>query len=257
MKPTPTPLHVRVEQRGAEVEVVLDRPPLNVLDLGTLGTLHASLSALRERDDVRVVVLRSALDGTFSAGADVADHARDRAPSMLAAMHAVVRALRSLPMPTIALVDGRCLGGGCELALACDLVVASPRATFGQPEIDLGCFPPVAAAVLPRLAGRQASELVLLGRAVDAAEALAMGLVNRVAADAGAEVRDLADALAAKSRTALAAAVRALRAGLDGTLDEALDRNERLYLDAVVPTADADEGVRAFLEKRPPVWSGR
>jgi enoyl-CoA hydratase/carnithine racemase len=136
-------------------------------------------------------------------------------------------------------------------------VVASPRATFGQPEIDLGCFPPVAAALLPRLAGRRASELVLLGRPVGADEALAMGLVNRVVADAEAEVRQLAEALAAKSRTALAAAVRALRAGLDGTLEEALDRNERLYLDAVVPTADADEGVRAFLEKRAPVWSGR
>ena len=252
-----TQFHVRVEQRAAVVEVVLDRPPLNVLDLGTLGTLHASLLALRERDDLRAFVLRSAIDGTFSAGADVADHARDRAPQMLAAMNAVVRALRSLPLPTIAAVDGRCLGGGCELALACDLVVASPRATFGQPEIDLGCFPPVAAALLPRLVGRHASELVLLGRPVGAEDALRRGLVNRVADDAEAEARDLADALAAKSRTALAATVRALRAGLDGTLDEALARNERLYLDAVLPTADADEGVRAFLEKRAPVWSGR
>ena len=252
-----TQFHVRVEQRGAVVEVVLDRPPLNVLDLATLGTLHASLLALRERDDLRALVLRSALAGTFSAGADVADHARDRAPRCSRPMHAVVRALRSLPLPTLAVVDGRCLGGGCELALACDLVVASPRATFGQPEIDLGCFPPVAAALLPRLAGRHASELVLLGRPVGAEDALRRGLVNRVADDAEAEARGLAEALAAKSRTALAAAVRALRAGLDGTLDEALARNERLYLDAVAPTADAEEGVRAFLEKRAPVWSGR
>jgi cyclohexa-1,5-dienecarbonyl-CoA hydratase len=249
--------HVRVEQRGAVVEVVLDRPPLNVLDLGTLGTLHASLLALRDRGDVRVVVLRSAISGTFSAGADVADHARDRAPRMLAAMHAVVRALRALPQPTIALVDGRCLGGGCELALACDLVVASPRATFGQPEIDLGCFPPVAAALVPRLAGRRAAELVLLGAPVSATDALAMGLVSRVTDELEAEGRRLADALAAKSGTALAAAARALRAGTDGTLDEALARNERIYLDAVIPTADAEEGVRAFLEKRSPVWSGR
>jgi cyclohexa-1,5-dienecarbonyl-CoA hydratase len=250
-------VHVRVELRGPVAEIVLERPPLNVLDLGTLEALHAALLALRGRDDVRVVVLRSAIDGTFSAGADVADHARDRAPAMLAAMHAVVRALRSLPVPTLALVDGRCLGGGCEVAQACDLVVASPRATFGQPEIDLGCFPPVAAALLPRLAGRRAAELVLLGTPVGALDALALGLVSRVADDVEAEGRRLADALAAKSRTALAAAVRALRAGSDGTLDEALARNERLYLDAVVPTADAAEGVRAFLEKRAPVWSGR
>jgi cyclohexa-1,5-dienecarbonyl-CoA hydratase len=248
---------VRVEPRGAVVDVVLERLPLNVLDLATLQALHASLLALADREDVRVVVLRSAIPGTFSAGADVADHARDRAPAMLTAMHAAVRALRSLAVPTIAVVDGRCLGGGCELALACDLVVASPRATFGQPEIDLGCFPPVAAALLPRLAGRRAAELVLVGAPVGAPDALAMGLVSRVADDAEAEGRRLADALVGKSRTALAAAVRALRAGTDGTLDEALARNERLYLEAVVPSADADEGVRAFLEKRAPVWSGR
>jgi cyclohexa-1,5-dienecarbonyl-CoA hydratase len=252
-----TQFHVRVEQRGAVVEVVLDRPPLNVLDLGTLGTLHASLLALSGRDDWRVLALRSGIDGTFSAGADVADHARDRAPSMLAAMHAVVRALRALARPTIALVDGRCLGGGCELALACDLVIASPRATFGQPEIDLGCFPPVGAALLPRLAGRHASELVLLGRPVAAGDALRIGLVNRVVDDVDAEGRLWAQALAGKSASALAAAVRALRAGTDGTLDEALARNEQLYLDAIVPSADAEEGVRAFLEKRAPVWSGR
>jgi cyclohexa-1,5-dienecarbonyl-CoA hydratase len=249
--------HVRVEPRFPAAEVVLDRPPLNVLDLETLGALRASLLDLRDREDVRVLVLRSAIDGTFSAGADVADHARDRAPAMLAAVHAAVRALRSLPVPTIALVDGRCLGGGWELAQACDLVVASPRATFAQPEIDLGCFPPVAAALLPRLAGRRAAELVLLGTPLGAAEALAAGLVSRVADDVEAEGRRIAGALAAKSRTALAAAVRALRTGAEGTLDEALDRNERLYRDAVIPTGDAEEGVRAFLEKRAPVWSGR
>jgi cyclohexa-1,5-dienecarbonyl-CoA hydratase len=249
--------HVRVEQRGAAAEVVLERPPLNVLDLETLGTLHASLLALRDRDDVRVVVVRSAIAGTFSSGADVRDHARDRAPAMLSAMHAVVRALRALPQATIALVDGRCLGGGWELAMACDLVVASPRATFAQPEIDLGCFPPVAAALLPRLAGRRAVELVLLGAPLDATTALSMGLVSRLADDVETEGRRLADALAAKSGTALAAAVRALRTGGEGTLDEALDRNESLYRDAVVPSADAEEGVRAFLEKRAPVWSGR
>lgn len=251
------PSPVRVEARGAAAEVVLDRPPLNVLDLAALGALAESCAALASRADVRVVVLRSALAGTFSAGADVADHARDRAPAMLAAMHGAVRALRALPQPTIALVEGRCLGGGCELALCCDLVVAAPHATFGQPEIDLGCFPPVAAALLPRLAGRHAAELVLLGAPLGAEEALRLGLVSRVAADAAGETARIAEALGAKSPTALAAAVRALRAGAQAGFDDALARNERLYLDTVVPSADAEEGVRAFLEKRAPVWSGR
>jgi cyclohexa-1,5-dienecarbonyl-CoA hydratase len=237
--------------------MTLGRAPLNVLDIATLEQVRGLLEPLADRRDVKAVVLRSSLPGTFSAGADVADHTRERAPAMLAAMHALVRLLDALPQVTMALVDGRCLGGGCELAMACDLVIASPRATFGQPEIDLACFPPVAAALLPRLAGRHAADLVLLGETVPADRALRMGLVNRVTDDVDAEGERVVEALGRKSGVALALARRALRRGALGTLEEALERNERLYVDEVLPTEDAAEGVRAFLEKRAPRWSDR
>jgi cyclohexa-1,5-dienecarbonyl-CoA hydratase len=249
--------HIHVDERGGAIRLTLGRPPLNVLDVATLEELCALLAPLAQRRDVKAVVLRSSLPGTFSAGADVADHTRERAPAMLAAMHGLVRLMDTLPQVALALVDGRCLGGGCELALSCDLVIASPRASFGQPEIDLACFPPVAAALLPRLAGRHAAELILLGEPVPADRAFRMGLVSRVTDDVDAEGERILDSLARKSGAALALARRALRGGAAGSLAEALDRNERLYLDEVLPTEDAAEGVRAFLEKRPPRWSDR
>jgi len=248
---------LHIEERDGALRLTLHRPPLNILDIATLEALASHLRPLADRRDLKAIVLRSALPATFSAGADVADHTRERAPAMLAAMHAVVRLLDELPQVTAALVDGRCLGGGCELALACDFVIASPRASFGQPEIDLACFPPVAAALLPRLAGRHAAELVLLGEAVPADRALRMGLVSRVSDDVDGEWERLLAALMRKSGAALALARRALRSGAAGTLADALDRNERLYLEGVLPTEDAAEGVRAFLEKRPPRWSDR
>ncbi len=250
-------MSVRVSERPGVFEVTLDRPPLNVLDVATLGALGAALQPLLQRRDLKAVVLRSAVPGTFSAGADVADHTRERAPAMLAAMHAAVRLLDTLPQPTIAAVEGRCLGGGWELALACDFVVASPEASFGQPEIDLACFPPAAAALLPRLAGRHAAELVLLGAPVSADEAYRMGLVTAVTDAVGPVVERLAEALGRKSAAALAIARRAVRRGGEGTLADALERNERLYRDEVLRTDDAEEGVRAFLEKRAPRWSDR
>jgi cyclohexa-1,5-dienecarbonyl-CoA hydratase len=248
---------VRTAERPGVFEVTLDRPPLNVLDVATLESLATVLAPLTGRRDLKAVVLRSAIPGTFSAGADVADHTRERAPAMLAAMHGVIRLIDALPQAAIAAVDGRCLGGGCEIALACDFVVASPAATFGQPEIDLACFPPVAAALLPRLVGRRAAEMVLLGTPVSADEAFRMGLVTAVTAAVEAVVERLAEALSRKSGAALSLARRAVRRGGEGTLADALDRNERLYLDEVLRTDDAEEGVRAFAEKRPPRWRDR
>jgi cyclohexa-1,5-dienecarbonyl-CoA hydratase len=173
---------------------------------------------------------------------------------MLAAFHGLLRRIDALPQVSLAAVDGVCLGGGCELASACDLVLATPRASFGQPEIDLGCFPPAASVLLPRLVGRAAFELVLGGAPVSAAEAARLGLVTRVVRDLDAEARAWVERLAAKSGVALALARRALRQGGSGGFREALSEAEALYRDQLLPTHDAEEGVRAFLEKRKPVW---
>src|SRR5262245_34779811 len=203
---------VRVEEAGeGALAIVLERPPLNILDLPMVRSLHAVLEPLHARRDVRVIVLRSGLDRAFSAGVDVGIHAPDRALEMLEAFHAVFRLLDTLPQVTVAAVDGPCLGGGCELAAFCDLLLATPRATFGQPEIDLGCFPPVGAVLLPRLIGRAAFEMVLTGVPVPAPEAARLGLVTRVVEDLRGETERVVATLAGKSGAALAAARHALR----------------------------------------------
>jgi len=242
---------------GGVLWITLRRPPLNVLDLELLHALDAVLHPLAPRRDLKLVVLRSGLAGTFSAGSDVKDHTRERAPAMLRAFHGLIRTLHTLPQATLAAVDGRCLGGGCELALVCDIVLATPRSTFGQPEIDLGCFPPVAAAWLPRLAGRAAVEMVLGGAPVDAAAAQAAGLITQVVDDADAAAEEWGRRLEGKSAAALALACRALRSGGQGPFLEAMARMEALYVDELLPTEDAAEGVSAFLEKRRPEWKDR
>jgi cyclohexa-1,5-dienecarbonyl-CoA hydratase len=248
---------LEIAERGGALRVALSRPPANVLDVATLRRLHEALQPLITRHDLKALVLASALPGTFSAGMDVADHQRDRAPEMLEAVHAVFGLLETLPQVTVAAVDGRCLGGGCELAAFCDFLLATPRATFGLPEIGLGCFPPVAVALLPGLIGRGAARLVLTGDPVDAAEAARLGLVSEVADDLEVAVDALLARLTRHSGAVLARARRALRQGTHGDFGEVLARMERIYLEDLLSTEDADEGIRAFLEKRPPRWRDR
>lgn len=243
-----------VSERGAALRIRLDRPPVNVLDIATIQALDEALRPLSARRDLKVLVFSSALPGVFSAGVEVAEHARALAPAMLAAFHGLLRTIDALPQVALAAVDGPCLGGACELAAWCDFVIATPRARFALPEIDVGCFPPAAAALLPRRLGRAAAELILTGESLTAGEAARLGLVTRVAEDLDAECEAWIARLAAKSGSVLGIARRAVRDGGDGTLAEALERAERLYCERLLATRDAEEGVRAFLEKRKPVW---
>jgi cyclohexa-1,5-dienecarbonyl-CoA hydratase len=248
---------VRFEDKDGARWITLDRPPVNVLDVASIEALAAALASLTDRRDLKAVVLRSAIPRTFSAGVDVRDHTRERVTTMLAAFHGIFRRLDALPQATIAAVDGTCLGGGCELAAFCDVALATPRSVFGQPEIDVGCFPPLASVLLPRIAPRAAAELILTGAPIGAAEAARVGLISRVVEDLEAETRRLVRLLAGKSATVLAVTRRALRDGGRGPFADALTRVERLYVDALVPTEDMEEGVRAFMEKRPPKWKDR
>ncbi|PYQ37715.1 MAG: hypothetical protein DMF77_26180 [Acidobacteria bacterium] len=245
---------VRFEDKDGARWITLDRPPVNVLDIATIEALAAALASLTDRRDLKAVVLRSAIPRTFSAGVDVRDHTRERVTTMLAAFHGVFRQLDALPQATIAAVDGTCLGGGCELAAFCDVALATARSVFGQPEIDVGCFPPLASVVLPRIAPRAAAELILTGAPIAAGEAARVGLISRVVDDLEAETRRLVRLLAGKSAAILKRARRALRDGADGSFSEALARIERLYVEGLLATEDMDEGVQAFLEKRPPRW---
>ncbi len=252
----PEAIHVRVEGRAARV--VLDRPPLNVLDIAMMRALGHGLERLIPECDF--IVFQGAGAKGFSAGAEVRDHTPDRVAEMLAAFHAIFRLLNRADCLTIAAVHGHCLGGGMELATFCDFVLATESARFGQPEIKLGCFPPVALVTLPALAGpRAALDLILTGRTIPAREAQQMGVVTRVVADDALEtaVDALLGELRASSPVALRMTRRALRGKRGEDFEQRLAAVERLYLDELMRTEDAQEGIRAFLEKRAPVWRGR
>ncbi len=252
---------VRIERSaGARVAtIVLDRPPLNILDLETIERLDAALASLAD-PDLQLVLVRGAGARAFSAGVAVQDHTADRIAAMLAGLHGAVRRLDALPAVTIAAIHGHCLGGGMELALACDLVLAADDARFGQPEIELGCFPPVAAALYPRrLGAARTLELLLTGRTLSAAEAEALGLVawRCAAGDLDAGIARVTAELTAKSAVVMQLTKRAVRAGRDLGFPASLAETERIYLDELAGTADMEEGLAAFLAKRPPVWRHR
>lgn len=252
------PATVLVERDGVLARLSINRPPLNILDLETLRELRTKLEEVMRDDGVRVIEIRGARKKSFSAGTDVRDHFRDRAPEMLREFHALIRAVLYSPRPTLAVVEGHCLGGGMELAMACDFIIASRDARFGQPEIGLGCFPPVAAVLLPRMIPeKRAMEMILTGQLISAREAFQLGLVNRVVdkSKLEGEVRRFRNAVLAHHPQVLAFARRSARLGSREGFEAALREAERLYLDELLQTEDAEEGLRAFLEKRLPKWS--
>jgi cyclohexa-1,5-dienecarbonyl-CoA hydratase len=239
--------------------LTLKRPPLNVLNLAMLRELRAALEAAAQDESLRVLVLRA--EGTlrvFSAGVDVADHTADKVREMIPLFDGVCAALAAFPSPTLAAVQGHALGGGCELALCCDLVIANEHANFGQPEIKLATIAPVAALKLPGLIGaRRAAEMLFGGETLGASEAARVGLINR--AVPAEEFETVVEQYVAKLRGLSAAALRvckkALRLGANGWGH--LPALETLYLDELMSTEDAPEGVQAFVEKRAPVWRNK
>lgn len=253
--------HIRfvVEHRVARVKFA--RPPLNVFNIAMMREIGDALEACAGEREVVAVVFEAA-EGTraFSAGVAVEEHVAETIYQMLEAFHHVFRTLEAAAKPTVAVVDGAALGGGCELVAACDIVVASERARFGQPEIKLGVFPPVAAILLPRVIGeKRARELILTGEVIGAPEALRLGLVNYGVNSAQLEqkTQEILNRLRELSAPALEATRRALDAGRGWSFDETLKRVENIYLNELMKTEDAQEGVRAFMEKRTPAWRNR
>lgn len=236
--------------------LTLKRPPLNILNVAMLRQLGDALDVAARESSLRVLVLRagSALR-VFCAGVDVADHTAGRVAEMIPLFDRVCAALADFPTPTLAVVHGHALGGGCEVALCCDLVVAAEGANFGQPEIKLATVAPIAALRLPPLIGyRRAAELLFTGETIGAVEAARIGLINRaVPADQlDAVADDWIGRLCALSAPALRACKQAMRLGADRWA--ALPEVEKLYLEELMSAADAHEGLAAFMEKRAPVW---
>ena len=239
--------------------IVLNRPPLNIIDLEMLHELEAAWTEVEELK-AQVAVISGAGDRAFSAGVHIADHMPGKVETMIKNLDHLVRRMRKSECITIAAIHGYTLGGGAELAMMCDLVIAADDTQFGQPEISLGCYPPIAAAHLPRAIGfHKASEMVLLGEPITAAEAERVGLVNRVVpgANLNETVDAYADKILDKSSVVLALAKSALREGAGHDFERALDRSQELYLQGLVKTEDMIEGMKAFLEKRPPSWNNR
>ncbi len=240
------------------VRVVLHNPPLNVIDIPMMEALSLTLSEIEARADISVVVLSGDGNG-FSVGVDVAAHTPDKVEWMLVKFHTVIRALVASKKITIAAVHGHCLGGGAELVMVCDIAYTTQSAKWGFPEIKLGCYPPVACTALAGLVGqKKASELILTGRTISGKEAAEIGLANRSTPDH--ELSTLLDeavqGLAKLSPAALSVTKKAIYNWDAMHFDKGLARAEKVYLEELMKTSDAHEGIRAFMEKREPKWTG-
>ncbi len=249
-------MNVKLAVADGIARLVLDRPPLNILTRDVLSGVRDQLTRLSRERDLRVLLLMA--EGKhFSAGADVGEHMPPQHERLIPEFLETVEMIAAFPVPVVAAVHGRCLGGGFELVQAADLIVAGESSTFGQPEIMLGVFPPAACALLThRLSYGIAAEIVLTGEAIGAARALEAGLVQRVVPDESLEdtALALAHSMTRHSAEALRITKRTLRACADASRT-ALDAAGRIYVNELMKTTDALEGLNAFLEKRAPSWS--
>lgn len=253
-----SPLRVWQERDGALLRLRLARPKANVLDAPMLQALDAALGRIGGMPALRAILIDS--EGPhFSFGASVAEHLPQSCADMLRGFHAVLLRIVEAPVPVVFAVRGQCLGGAMELVLTGTRVVADTEARFGQPEIELGVFAPAASALLPERIGRPNAEAMLLsGSSISADAAHAAGLVQAVAADPeAAALAWIEKELLDKSAAALRHAMRAARLGFAETLRSRLAELEALYLHELMRTHDATEGLRAFLERRPPKWEHR
>lgn len=248
-----------LDLRPTVARISLRNSPLNVIDVAMMEELSYVLGRIESKDDIPVIVLNG-LGKTFSVGVDVAAHTPDKVQGMLEKFHGVIRALVNSRKVTVAVVHGHCLGGGAELAMVCDLVFTTDTAHWGFPEIKLACYPPVACTALAALVGpKRAADLILTGRTISGREAAEMSLANRAVPEGQlvATVEDTVNQLVKLSPTALAMAKKAMYAWDAMHFDKGLTRAEKVYLEELMKTEDAQEGINAFLQKREPVWKAR
>jgi cyclohexa-1,5-dienecarbonyl-CoA hydratase len=254
------PVSIAFNESGSRAALRFSHPKGNIITREIVAGLRSAFEDLSRAQALKLVTLASA-GPDFSFGASVPEHAPGEIEQALPEMHELVREMLAVPVPTAAVVRGRCLGGGFELALACDFIVAGEDATLGLPEIALGVFPPIGSVLLPLKAGyARAARAALTGAPEDAREWAHAGLVTLVA-PAGQLDRAVDDwfdrHLAPHSAAALRNAIVALRYDVNEAVERLLPRIERLYLNDLMSTDDAAEGIRAFLEKRAPRWKDR
>ena len=252
--------HIRFRVEDRVGRITFARQPLNVFNIEMMREIASAVSECNQRELVAIVFDADKECRSFSAGVAVEEHVQDTIFQMLDAFHAIFRLLEQVAKPAIAVVDGAALGGGCELVAACDIVIASDRSRFGQPEIKLGVFPPVAAVLLPRVIGeRRARELILTGEIIDAVEAGRLGLCSYVVPSVHLEAKllEVLSKLREHSGTSLQFARQALDLGRGRSIEDALSEQENIYIHELMKTQDANEGIKAFMEKRKAGWRHR
>jgi cyclohexa-1,5-dienecarbonyl-CoA hydratase len=244
---------------GPLARITFTHPPLNIFDFQQMDEMTQALESLRQRAEISAVVI-SGSERAFSAGVDVAVHTPEQVRTMFQKFHGLILALAKFPRITIAEVRGSCLGGGAELAIVCDMCFTTRDAKWGFPEITLGCYPPVACTALAALVGqKRAADLIFTGRMFSGSEAAAWGLANEAVTEPELQsrIQRTLDHLFQLSPAALAHAKKAFYAWDSIHLDKGLARAEKIYIEELMQTEDAKEGIQAWMEKRNPEWRGR
>lgn len=250
---------IKVSRDGPLARINFSHLPLNVFDFQQMDELAQALEDIRQRPEISAVVIGGS-ERAFSAGVDVAVHTPEQVPTMFQKFHGLIMALVKFPKITIAEVRGACLGGGAELAMTCDMCFTTPDAKWGFPEITLGCYPPVACTALAALVGqKRAADLIFTGRIFTGSEGAAWGLANEAVSEGELPkaIQRTLDHLFKLSPAALAHAKRAFYAWDSIHLDKGLARAEKIYIEELMQTEDAKEGIQAWLEKRKPEWKGK
>jgi cyclohexa-1,5-dienecarbonyl-CoA hydratase len=252
---------IRMEFTESVARLTMDRPPYNVLTKDMMDEISRAIESLHDRREVRVLVIQASKECTaFSAGVAVEDSRPERAFQTLEAFQGVFNAMLDISKPVVTVVNGPAIGGGCELAALGDMIVATPKARFAQPEIRLGVYPPLAAVILPHAIGhKRALEMILTGEPLPAAEAARLGLVNRlVPADKlEEEVENVLVKITGQSAPVLEMAKKVLYETIGMPLGQALRKSSDIYLNQLMDLSDAQEGLRAAVEKRKPVWKDK
>jgi cyclohexa-1,5-dienecarbonyl-CoA hydratase len=251
--------YIRMRVEGSVARMTLNRPEHNLLNEGMLRELSDGIGFAGDNSDVKLVLLESACK-VFCGGIDIGEYTSTRVFQMLDAFHGAFSAMLEVGKPVICVINGPAIGGGAELAAFGDLVVATPKARFAQPEISIGVFPPLASTILPFLVGpKKALEIVLTGEAISAERALEMGIVNRLVPEANLQqsVTELTDRISSHSGPVLTMAKKAILGGMGLSLRDGLKNSMNIFLNQLYGLEDSQEGLRALVEKRKPNWKNR
>jgi cyclohexa-1,5-dienecarbonyl-CoA hydratase len=245
-----------VKEKDMIGEITLNRPPVNVLNIEMMKEINNALKYFQNKN-LKVLII-NAHGKAFSAGVDVSDHTKEKVSEMIQVFHDIFNNLSKINTLTVALVNGAALGGGCEIVIFCDIVIASEQSKFGQPEIKVGVLPPVAAAIFPKLIwNKKALELIVTGDIISAKEAENLGLINHVLSVENFELeakKFINEKLATNSAVVLQLTKKAFIEGTKFNYAESIKKIEDIYLKELMKTKDATEGLAAFLAKRKPVW---